>query len=81
MSLAEKQFDVWSFYKVEAYLASIGLSVHPDYRGRGIAVEMLKTRKEILKILGLKLTSTQFTGIGSQKSAKKAGYEENFVVT
>jgi GNAT superfamily N-acetyltransferase len=81
MHLAEIQFDVYNFYKVDAYLASMGLSVHPDYRGRGIAVEMLKAREEILRFLELKLTSTQFTGVGSQKSALKAGFEENSTIT
>lgn len=81
MNLAEIQFDVWSHYNVDAYLASMGLAVHSEFRGRGIAVEMLKAREEILKILGLKLTSTQFTGIGSQKSAIKAGFQENSTVT
>lgn len=81
MHLAEIQLDVFNFYKVDAYLAAIGLSVHPSYRCRGIAVEMLKAREEVLRHLGLKLTSTQFTGLGAQKAARKAGFEENATVT
>lgn len=52
----------------------------PEYRGRGIATEILKARVPMLKALGLKVTSTAFTGIGSQKAAKKAGYKEVFVL-
>lgn len=40
------------------------------YRGRGIATEMLKARRPFLEALGLKVTSTAFTGIGTQKAAK-----------
>lgn len=75
-----KQFDVYSAYNVVQYLTAYGLCVNPDYRGRGIATEMLKARKPILKALGLTITSTAFTGIGSQMAAKKAGYDEVFTI-
>lgn len=81
MSHAQEQFNVFQHYKVEEYLIAYGLCVDTTYRGRGIATEMLKARKPLLEALGLKVTTTAFTGIGSQKAAKKAGFEENFVVT
>lgn len=81
MKFAEQQCDVCELYQVDAYLATMGLCVNSAYRGRGIATQMLKARQEIMKILNLKLTSTQFTGEGSQKAAMKAGFEENFCVT
>lgn len=81
MKFAEMQCDVFELYHVDAYLAAMGLGVNLAYRGRGIATEMLKARQEVMKILNLRLTSTQFTGEGSQKAAMRAGFEENFCVT
>lgn len=81
MGHAQKQFDVFQHYNVNAYLIAYGLCVDTAYRARGIATEMLKARGPLLKALGLKVTTTAFTGIGSQKAALKAGYEENFVMT
>lgn len=71
-----KEFDVYETYKVDQYLTAYGLCVSPKYRGLGIATEMLKARIPILKAYGLKVTSTPFTGIGSQRAARKAGYKE-----
>lgn len=76
-----KQFNVYEFYNVDKYLTAYGLSVHTDYRGRGIATMMLKARVPLLKALGLKVTSTAFTAIGSQIASAKAGYEENLVLS
>lgn len=75
------QFDVYAAYDVDKYLSAYGLCINPEYRGRGIATEMLKARRPILKALGLKVTSTAFTGIGSQTAAKKAGYEDGYVIS
>lgn len=76
-----KQFNVYEFYNVDKYLTAFGLSVNTDYRGRGIATMMLKARAFLLKTLGLKLTSTAFTAIGSQIASAKAGFEENCVLS
>lgn len=81
MGHAQKQFDVFQHYNVNDYLIAYGLCVDTAYRARGIATEMLKARGPLLKALGLKVTTTAFTGIGSQKAALKAGYEENFIMT
>ena len=59
--LIVKEYDVFEDYKVEKYLTAYGLCVHPSYRKRGIATEMLKARVPILKKHGLKVTSTSFT--------------------
>lgn len=55
--------------------------VNREYRGLGIATEMLKARRPFLKALGLSLTSTSFTGTASQKAAQKAGYVEDYAIT
>lgn len=36
--------DVFERYGVDEVLGDAGLSVHPDYRGLGIAIELLKAR-------------------------------------
>jgi GNAT superfamily N-acetyltransferase len=81
MAHAQQQFNVFEHYSVKEYLIAYGLCVDTMYRARGIATEMLKARAPMLKALGLKVTTTAFTGIGSQKAAQKAGYVENFVIS
>lgn len=80
MSYAQQQFNVYQHFNVNEYLIAYGLCVDTQYRARGIATEMLKARAPFLKALGLKVTTTAFTGIGSQKAALKAGYKENFSI-
>jgi GNAT superfamily N-acetyltransferase len=74
------QFDPFQFYQVDVFLSAVGLTVHPDFRRRGIAVEILKARLPLCKAFGIKVTSTMFTAIGSQISATKAGFIENYSI-
>lgn len=74
-------FDTFSHYNVDYFLYGLGLCVHSDYRGRGVATEMIKARSPFLKALGLEVTSTAFSAIGSQLAAKNAGYDEVFSIT
>lgn len=76
-----KKANVYERYGVDKYLGAMGLSVAPNYRGRGIATEILRARIPLCKAVGLPLTSTCFTAIGSQVAAAKAGYEETYVVS
>lgn len=76
-----KVANIYDTYGVNEFLGGIGLVVNCKYRGRGIATEMLKARKPFLKATGFQLTSTAFTGIGSQKAAKHAGYDENYSIS
>lgn len=80
MAHAQRQFNVFQHYNVSEYLIAYGLCVDTMYRQRGIATEMLKARGPLMSALGLQVTTTAFTGIGSQKAAAKAGYVENFVI-
>lgn len=75
-----KQSNVFERYQVGEYLAAMGLSVCPKYRGRGIATEILRARIPLCKATNLKLTSTVFTATGSQIPASKVGFEESFVM-
>ncbi|XP_055645266.1 uncharacterized protein LOC129781717, partial [Toxorhynchites rutilus septentrionalis] len=74
------QSNVFERYQVNEYLGALGLSVSPNYRGRGIATELLRARVPLCKAVGLKLTSTVFTAIGSQVPAAKVGFEETLVM-
>lgn len=80
MAYADSQFDLFKHYKVDEYLGGFGITVQSDYRGRGLAAELLKARADVARVLGLKLTSAIFTGNESQIAAKKAGYEENYSI-
>lgn len=72
--------NVYDQYQVTEYLAAMGLSVSPKYRGRGIATEILRARIPLCRATGLKLTSTVFTATGSQIPAAKVGFEESFAM-
>jgi GNAT superfamily N-acetyltransferase len=80
LGYSAQQFNVFEAYKVDHYLSGRGLCVNPSYRGRGIATEVLKARIPMMKALGLKVTSTHYNAIGSQMTAKKAGYKETFSI-
>lgn len=59
-----------------------GLCVDPDYRrSAGIGTELLKARFPLMRAIGLRVTATIFTAIGSQKAANKAGFEDVFVLS
>uniref|UniRef100_A0A182LT41 N-acetyltransferase domain-containing protein n=1 Tax=Anopheles culicifacies TaxID=139723 RepID=A0A182LT41_9DIPT len=67
--------NLFERYGVDKYLTAYGLSVNNRYRGRGIATEILKARRPICQAFGLRLTSTNFTAIGSQIPAAKIGFQ------
>lgn len=68
------QFDGFEFFGADEYIYEYGLGTHSDYRGRGIATELLKARRPLMKALGIKNSLTVFSAIGSQKAGEKAGY-------
>lgn len=49
-----------------------------EYRQRGLAGEFLKARASLTKLLGVKVTSSLFTAVASQKAAEKVGYKVGF---
>lgn len=81
MDYVEKQADVFNRYGVDKYLCGLGLSVNPLYRSRGIATEIINARIPLLKHLGLTLTSTAFSAVGSAKAASKVGFVTDFEIT
>lgn len=81
LAFVDSKFDAAEHYGVDHFLYGIGLVVKSTYRGRGIATELLKARAPFMKHLGLTMTSTIFSGIGSQKAAEGAGYTDDFVIS
>jgi len=57
------------------------MCTNKDYRNRGVGTELIKSRTNQCKALGLQLTSTAFTVIGGQKGAVKANHTDGFVVS
>jgi len=80
MNYTLSQADIFNKYKIDKYLSSLGLCVNRDYRGRGIAKKLLMARIRILENLGLTVTATPFSAVGSQRAAKSAGFEELFQI-
>jgi hypothetical protein len=62
-------------------LAAYGLVVSADYRGRAIATEIIKARVPLMEKLGVSVTATAFSVIGSQKAARYAGFEDVYVIS
>lgn len=79
--IASSHFDVFKHYQVDSYMSADGLCVNADYTGRGVATELLRARVPILKALGLSVTASSFSTMGSQTAAKKAGYEDLFEIS
>ncbi|KAL0277039.1 UNVERIFIED_CONTAM: hypothetical protein PYX00_004461 [Menopon gallinae] len=71
----ESNLDVFNRYGVDVLMYAMGLSVDRRFRGQGIGLEILKSRYEMGRAVGIGLTMTVFTAIGSQKQAERAGFE------
>ena len=76
-----KFFDVFDHYNIIYYLYAQGLAVKPNYRGLGIATELLKARVPLMKALDITVTASLFTTIQSQKAAEKIGFQEEFSIS
>lgn len=77
----EDAFRLVDHYQVDYYMFAAGLCVDKNFRGRGIATEILKARAGVLKAIGLSVTSSVFSTVGAQKAAASAGYDENYSIT
>lgn len=75
-ALTADLYDIYKELGNDKYLNAHGLCVKSEYRGRGIAVELLKARKQLLKVIDVPNSVTIFSTGSSQKSAVKAGYTE-----
>lgn len=77
----ENAFRVVDHYGVDRYVFAAGLCVDKNFRGRGIATEILKARAGVLRAIGLTVTSSVFSTIGAQRAAASAGYDENYTIS
>lgn len=68
-------FDLFAHYKVDEFLGSFGLGIDPEYENLGIDAEFLKSRREICRKFGIKLTSTVFTSPESNALAKELRFK------
>jgi GNAT superfamily N-acetyltransferase len=67
--------NVFEMYGVNECLISVGLCVDPMFRGQGLGLEILKTRFDLCKAVGLKAAVSIFTAEVSQLLAHRAGME------
>lgn len=66
-------------HRVDRFLSAWGLSVHPDFRGLGIATEILRVRVPVCQAFGVRLSATVFSHPGSQVPAAKVGFRDAVV--
>jgi GNAT superfamily N-acetyltransferase len=67
--------NVFEKYGVNEYLTAMGLCVDPVFRGQRLGMELLKTRFDLCKAVGLKVTMSFFSVGASQLQAHRAGME------
>ncbi|XP_022830792.1 uncharacterized protein LOC111359460 [Spodoptera litura] len=72
--LAEIYNDMRAF-NLDPYLLDRGIVVCPEYRGLGIAQELLKVRRLISKEYGIPINGAWMTSYGTQKAAERDGWE------
>ncbi|XP_019879663.1 uncharacterized protein LOC109607629 [Aethina tumida] len=76
-----QRVDIYEKFNIDDHLTALGLYVDPKFRGDGVGVEILKTRRELCKAVGIKATFTLFTSNRSQAVARKAGFQDVVNVT
>ncbi|EFN85759.1 hypothetical protein EAI_17503 [Harpegnathos saltator] len=75
MKKLNKEVQLYDRYGVDKYLAAVGLSVAPPFRGYGLGTDILKIRNKVGREYDIGMTSTIFTSPFSVKSAEHAGFE------
>ncbi len=68
---------LWRLGKYMEHVASLGVSVHPDYWGSGIATQLVKFAIEMAKMKGLKRLEieTLSENMAMRRIAKKLGFK------
>ncbi|XP_049771821.1 uncharacterized protein LOC126150230 isoform X2 [Schistocerca cancellata] len=69
------QPDVFERFGVPECLYALGLVVAREHRGQGLGEQLLRARWPLGRALGLRATSTVFTGPASQLLARRAGFQ------
>ncbi|XP_059468792.1 uncharacterized protein LOC132192722 [Neocloeon triangulifer] len=70
-----RMVNVFERYGVDHYIDGGGMSVSPEWRGKGIGQMLVQARYNLCKEMGIPLTKTIFTAVQSQKVALKGGFE------
>ena len=78
--ITDNFFDPFKHYSVDVLIFALGLIVLPEYRQRGVAVELLRARELLGRAVGVQVTSNVFTSLGAQRAAEKAGFDVNFAI-
>ncbi|CAH0701101.1 unnamed protein product [Spodoptera exigua] len=68
-------YDDLKEFNLDPYLLDRGIVVCPEYRGLGIAQELLKVRRLISKEFGIPINGAWMTSYGTQKAAERDGWE------
>ncbi|KAI5638575.1 hypothetical protein NE865_08767 [Phthorimaea operculella] len=68
------KLDAFKYLGVDKLLSAVGLVVRREYRGKKIGTRLLAAREPLCRVLGVKATSTLFSGDASQKSAARVGF-------
>ena len=75
LAYAATLVNVYERYGVDKFVNAMGLCVHPKFRGQGLGLEIMKSRFDMMKGVGLKCTLTVFSGHGTQRVAVRSGME------
>ena len=67
VAFANKSVSVYEEYDVDTIFHFLFLSVHPNYRGFGIATKLVQKSIELAKLRGFKVAKAEATGKYSQK--------------
>ncbi|CAG5053702.1 unnamed protein product [Parnassius apollo] len=70
----ETKCNPFEFLNLDVLLGAYGLLVKREYRGAKLGARLLNAREPLSNVLGIKATSTVFTGISSQKLATRCGF-------
>jgi len=72
---------LWRMVEYEEHVRSIGVSVHPDYRKKGIATKLVKKAIELAKELGAKklIIETLEENIAMRRVAEKLKFKLEYV--
>ncbi|KAI5638572.1 hypothetical protein NE865_08764 [Phthorimaea operculella] len=77
----DERLDAFKYLGLDQLLYALGLIVQREYRGAGLGARVLAAREPLCRKLGVKGSSTLFTGPGSQKSAARAGFHTAYEAT
>ncbi|KAK4880261.1 hypothetical protein RN001_008407 [Aquatica leii] len=75
LDFAMKQKNAFEVLDTDVLIGGFGIYVLPEFRGQNIGLELLKTRKDLGKAVGIKASVTVFTAAYSQILAEQAGFK------